>query len=86
MMISGSTSDENTIVGYARIESVRLLLALPALLLIVVLLWLESLRIAPHWRIRQENSHISAHFRLGAKRLGAPDSSTACIIARGSTN
>ncbi len=56
---------------YARIKGVQLIFALPALSPIVVFL-LESLRVVPHRHIRQENSHVIAHFRLGAKRLCTP--------------
>ena len=61
-MISGSTSNENTIVVYARIKSGGLILALPTLPPIIILFWLKSLRVVPHRRIRQENGHIGAHF------------------------
>ena len=54
------------------VESVRLIFALMSLLLFVVPLWLKCLRVAPHRRVCQKDSHVGAHFSFGAKRLCAP--------------
>ncbi len=56
----------------AGVESVGLIFALTSLCLIVVPLWLKCLRVAPHWRVCQKDSHVGAHFSFGAKRFCAP--------------
>ena len=53
-------------------QECQLIFALTSLLLIVIPLWLKHLRVVPHRRVSQKDSHVGAHFSFGAKRLCAP--------------